>query len=96
MKRIIDEPCTHKTYKLLLHAKETGSTIVCKNPSAMHNKALDYGIIGVDCVGFYDFIKDKIENKKYCIDELEEFISYLYCEKECTGYTITIENWSEM
>ena len=35
MKRIIDEPCTHKTYKLLQHAKETGSTVVCNNPVAM-------------------------------------------------------------
>ena len=96
MKRIIDEPCTHKTYKLLMHAKETNSIVVCRNPGAMSQKARDYGIVGVDCIGFYDFAKGKIEGMKYCVDELEEFIRYLYCNTECTGYTITIGNWSEM
>ena len=79
MKRIIDEPCTHKTYKLLLYAKETSSVLVCRNPGAMNQKARDYGIIGVDCISFCDFARGKIRGVKYCIDELEEFINYLYC-----------------
>jgi len=94
MKRIIDEPCTNKTYKLLLHAKETNSIVVCRNPSAMLQKALAYNITGINCISFYDFAKCKVYGKKYCIDELEEFIKYLYSETECTGYTITIDNWS--
>ena len=96
MKRIIDEPCTNKTYKLLQYAKENDAMVVCSNVSSMRNKALSYNIVGIDFISYYDFIHFGTEGKKYCIDELEDLVKFLRWESDMVGYTITIGNWSEM
>ena len=56
MYRIIDGRGTGKTSRLMLLAKETNGTIVCGNPKAMREKALAYGIVGIDFISYNDFL----------------------------------------
>lgn len=76
MYRIIDKRSTGKTSRLMLLAKETNGTIVCSNPRAMREKALAYGIVGVDFISYNDFLLfgrgSNIGN--YYIDEMEMFL----------------------
>ena len=77
MYRIIDERGTGKTSRLLLLAKETGATIVCKNPNAIALKAINYGITGVNVIGYPDLNKAEFDNKDILVDDLEEFAKYI-------------------
>lgn len=91
MYRIIGDRGSGKTKKLMLAAKETGSTIVCKNPYAMAEKAHAYGITGLNIIGYQSFLIEPIENEKIMIDEVEDFLNILNAGK-ITGYTLTNED----
>ena len=96
MYRIIDERGSGKTSRLMLLAKEDGSTIVCSNPRAMEAKANAYGITGLNFIGYFEFLKELHDYSNYYIDELENFLYYFHHYNgfagELKGYTISLED----
>lgn len=91
MYRIIDKRGSGKTSRLMLLAKETGATIVCKNPAAMEQKALRYGFTGITFVGYQDACKEILHDRNVLIDELDNFLSATY-GKKVLGYSLTSED----
>ena len=93
MYRIIGGRGTGKTNQLMLLAKESGATIVCSNPRAMQQKSHAYGITGIDFISYGEFTPElvKEDDKTYLIDELEEYLSFLFGSKRITGYTMSEE-----
>lgn len=91
MYRIIDKRGSGKTSRLMLLAKETGATIVCKNPSAMEQKALKYGFTGITFVSYQDACKEILHDRNVLIDELDNFLSTVY-GKKIIGYNLTNED----
>ena len=94
MYRIIDGRATGKTSRLLLLAKENNGTIVCSNPAAMRAKSLAYGIVGIDCISYGEFMQQYRRNnsdKKFYIDELEIFLKSSFCTN-IDGYTLSLED----
>ena len=94
MYRIIDGRGTGKTGRLMLLAKETNGTIVCSNPRAMKDKALAYGIIGIDFISYNDFLFGAGSDiGDYYIDELESFIAYAqsaaHIRGKFSGYSLS-------
>lgn len=91
MHRIIDRRGTGKTRKLLEYAKDHKANVICKNPNIMEQKAINYGIIGLNFISYNDFLNTTISSESLCvIDEMEEFIKY-----KCptlVGYTLSKED----
>lgn len=85
-KYIIGDNSSGKTRKMLEEAKKNNAVVVCKNPSAMNIKAQNYGIFGLEIVGYEDNIKDK----KVAIDELGEFLNYHF-GANLDSFTMTVE-----
>lgn len=83
---IIDKNCSGKTSRLLLLAKENQGVVVCKNPKRTLDKAVSYGIIGVDCMSYEDYFNSG-SDKPVFIDELDSFLKYL--DFYVTGFTLT-------
>ena len=93
MFRIIDNRGSGKTSRLMLLAKETNSVIVCANPYAMKQKALAYGIVGIDFISYNDLLSGEYENINVMIDEIEKFVSHCACVgNKLTGYTLSTED----
>lgn len=92
MKQIIDDRSTGKTSRLFLLAKEEKGIIVCRNPAAMREKAIGYGIVGIDFISYKDYPKVMAANidKPVFIDELSAF--WKYCDPNFAGYS---ESWEE-
>ena len=92
MYRIIEGRATGKTSRLMLLAKETGATIVCRNPEQMYHKAVGYGIVGIDFISYGDYCKKGTDpDKKYLIDEMELMIKHLF-NGQLIGYSISNED----
>ena len=97
MYRIIDGRGTGKTNKLMLLAKDTNGTIVCRNPEAMKAKALAYGIVGIDFISYNDFLLNNQGSNigTYYIDELEPFLYAVQyaanIEGTLNGYSLSEE-----
>ena len=91
MYRIIDERSTGKTSRLLLLAKENNGIIVCFDPNRMRQKALNYGITGVDFLSYeeYAYTNNYDINKPIYIDELDLFLKKF--DYSINGYTISME-----
>jgi hypothetical protein len=85
-KYIIGGNSIGKTRKMLEEAKKSNAVVVCKNPSAMRIKAQNYGIFGLEIVGYEDNIKDK----KVAIDELGEFLKYHF-GADIDYFTMTVD-----
>lgn len=85
-KYIIGDNSSGKTRKMLEEAKKNNAVVVCKNPSAMNIKAQNYGIFGLEIVGYEDNIKDK----KVAIDELGDFLQYHF-GANLDSFTMTVE-----
>lgn len=96
MYKIIDSRGSGKTSRLMLLAKEQNGVIVCNNPSALKNKALNYGIVGIDFVNYQEYIDylqgytSTIDNRPIFIDELEMFIQYL--DETVKGFSLSKED----
>jgi hypothetical protein len=89
--RIVEERGTGKTKKLMIAAKENNGILVCSNPSAMHSKALAYGLTGFDIISYKDYFESNYDfNKKTYIDELEIFVKCLIGDDNFSGYTLSI------
>jgi hypothetical protein len=92
MYRIIDSRGSGKTSRLMLLAKETGSKIACRNPSAMRQKAYAYGITGIEFIPYSDLFNGAIDlDDKVMIDEIELLIKE-YIDGDLTGYTLSNED----
>ena len=90
MKQIFDDRASGKTSRLILLAKEAGGIVVCRHPAAMTEKAIGYGITGVDFVSYQDYLNFILSNKKpVFIDELSCF--WKYFDPNFIGYTETKE-----
>ena len=101
MFRIIDEPGTGKTRKLIQIAKENNGVILCENPNLLREKAYSYGITGIDFLSFEEYFVPvhhdhmiTLKDRPIYIDEISKFI--LLYDKNFAGYTETIDNWSEL
>ena len=88
MHGIIEGVGTGKTRRLMEYAKDNNCILLVKNPTAMMNKAHNYGIIGLDIRGYEDI--DTVEGS-FVIDELEQFLSY-WSNGTLVGYTLTKGN----
>ena len=91
MIRIIDGRGTGKTSRLMLVAKDNNAAFVCENPYAMEAKARAYGIVGIDFVSYYDFFKDKVKERPYVVDEMENLTRYIGGGK-LVGYSLSAED----
>lgn len=92
MIKIIDKNSTGKTSRLLLLAKENDGIIVCKNPMRVKEKAAAYGILGVPCFSYKDYLLiEKSTSKPVFIDEIEDFVKFLTDEK-LAGYSLSLED----
>ena len=93
MYRIIDGRGTGKTSRLMLLAKETGGCIICGNPLAMKQKALNYGLTGIEFYSYGDLLSGKLnkqgERKPLYIDELDGFLTSINFDID--GYTLSEE-----
>ncbi|MBR5604233.1 MAG: hypothetical protein IKW51_08490 [Bacteroidales bacterium] len=85
-KYIIGGNSSGKTRKMLEEAKKSNAVVVCNNPSAMNIKANNYGIFGLEIVGY----EDNINDKKVAIDEIGDFLKYHF-GAELDSFTMTIE-----
>ena len=91
MYRIIDSRSSGKTSRLMLLAKESGAAIACANPSAMRQKALAYGITGIDVIPYSYLLDGTYTDGNVLIDELETFVkSFMDCK--LIGYSLTNED----
>ena len=93
MIRIIDEPGTGKTHKLIQIAKENNGVILCEDPNLLREKAYSYGITGVDFLSYEEYFVIDLNRPVY-VDEISKFI--LLFDRNFAGYTETIDNWSEL
>jgi len=76
----------------MLLAKENNALFVCANPAAMEYKANAYGIEkGIEFISYHDFITNFYDNRKYVVDELENFIQATMGQNTLIGYTISKE-----
>lgn len=72
----------------MLLAKEKNANYVCFNPYAMREKALAYGITGINFISFSDLFTGEYIDQPVVIDELELFVKdYIDCN--LIGYTLT-------
>ena len=89
--RIVEGRGTGKTKKLMVAAKENNGILVYHNPSAMHSKALAYGLTGFDIISYKDYFESNYDlEKKIYIDELEIFVKCLIGDDNFSGYTLSI------
>lgn len=89
-KYIIGGNSTGKTRMMLEAAKKSGAVVVCKNPMAMRRKADNYGIFGVEFIGYEDMNVNSIDNDKIAIDELNEFFKCRF-GAELDSFTMTVD-----
>lgn len=92
MYRIINDRGTGKTLQLMLLAKENNATIACNNPSAMRQKAYNYGLTGINFVSYSALFSGEIEDHEpIMIDEIEVFVKE-YIDGKLIGYTLSNED----
>lgn len=94
MYRIINNRGTGKTKKLMLLAKDNEALFVCANPHAMEQKALAYGITGLNFLS-YDNAPCYYEEGKtlnVVIDDIEAFVKWFISNDKLIGYTLTNED----
>lgn len=90
MKQIIDKRGSGKSSRLLLMAKQYGATVVCHYPSRMKEKALIYGITGVDFIDYETFLtQPKNEYITYYIDDISDFLKFIHTG--IIGYSDSID-----
>lgn len=89
-KYIIGKNSTGKTRLMLEQAKKSGAIVACKNPIAMQRKADNYGIFGVEFIGYDEVNIDFVNEEKIAIDEIGEFIKYRF-GMELDSFTLTVD-----
>lgn len=77
MVKIIDRRGTGKSCRLMLLAKEKNATIVCPSPHVFEEKIKEYGLSGLSCISYSDFLEYHDPQKCYVIDEIDGFLMAL-------------------
>lgn len=95
MKKIIGTRGIGKTKQLLYYAKDNDATVICANPSYMQEKAIAYGITGLNFLSYDDFwlqVKSNYYDHdiKYVIDEIDGYIKAL--RKKIIAYNFSIDD----
>lgn len=105
MKQIVGTQSCGKTRELMEYAKINNAIFVCENAHAMRAKANGYGIIGLEIMGYYEFLTTYpmatiIQSCKedqvpaFVVDELVRFMNYLYFghhgNNKFLGYSLTL------
>lgn len=76
----------------MLLAKEQNAVIACSNPAALRQKAYNYGITGIEFVGYDKLFNGYFEeDEKVMIDEIENFVAN-YIDGKLCGYTLSNED----
>lgn len=93
MIRIIDKRDTGKTKKLLEECSKEGGIFICKHPERLLDKCFVYDIPISNIIPYgYDEVLKLVKrktNKNIYIDELEEFLNFLF-DNKLAGYSKTI------
>ena len=94
MYRIIDGRGSGKTSRLMLIAKENDALFICANPYAMEQKALAYGIVGVEFIDYENAVCYYKENEKLnaVVDDIEAFAKIFLRHHNLIGYTLSNED----
>jgi len=78
--KIIDEPGSGKTKKLMKRCYDEKAVFVCKNPEAMEVKAYAYGYNGLTIISYLDFLQDSsYKGNNVYLDDIDEFLSIIGC-----------------
>lgn len=88
MIQIIGNRSSGKTSQLMLLAKEKGAIYACFNPYAMREKALAYGLTGINFISFSDLFTGEYIDQPVVIDEIELLV-HDYIDGNLIGYTLT-------
>ena len=91
MYRIIGGRGSGKTGNLMLLAKENGASIACSNPHAMEQKAIAYGITGINFIHYKDLLEQGT-SADVMVDEMEAFVKYCINRNNLIGYSLTNED----
>ena len=84
MIKVIGEPGSGKTKKLMAMCQSENATLVCKNPEAMMVKAHSYGY-QINIISYLDFLQTAEYNKKNAyIDDIDDFLELIGCH--CKGF----------
>lgn len=94
MFRIIDEPGTGKTLKLMEECNKNEGIFVCSNVEKALHIALENGFSFITFIDYSLFDFNYAYEKPIYIDELVKFIQFK--TRRFAGYTETINNWSEL
>jgi hypothetical protein len=82
---------TGKTKALLEKACDNGGIVVCRDPSAMRERAHKYGITNLEIISYEALYSNQVisEDKPVYIHDVNKFITHSF--PEVTGYTLCIE-----
>lgn len=86
MIKIMRGPGTGKTKELLEYCEKNNCTMVCKNPAAMIEKSEAYGIYKVPVVSYIWYLQYSQKDKKYIIDDIDDFIEEMGFSSNIVGY----------
>jgi hypothetical protein len=85
MVKIIGEPGSGKTKKLMALCQQESATLVCRNPEAMLVKARAYGY-DINIISYLDFLQTAEYNKENAyIDDIDEFLDIIGCHSKGFG-----------
>lgn len=86
MIKIMGEPGSGKTRKIMERCFSEKAAFVCKNPEAMEVKAHSYGFQGLEIISYNDFLLNSNfnENNAY-LDDIEEFLKVIGCRVKGFG-----------
>ena len=84
MIKVIGEPGSGKTKKLMEYCQQENANFACKNPEAMRVKAHAYGF-NINIISYYDYLNSTEYNKNNTyIDDIDEFLPLISCY--CKGF----------
>ena len=89
-KFIIGTNSSGKTRKMLEAAQESRAVVVCKYPLHMQNKAISYGLLGIEFASYDEFNNGSVYAEKVAIDEIGDFIEYIF-GAELDSFTMTVD-----
>ena len=86
MIKVMREPGSGKTKELLEYCSKNNYIMVCKDPNAMLVKSEAYGIEDVEIISYIWYLLEGKKDKKYIIDDIDEFIAEMGFTSNIVGY----------
>ena len=79
-KKVIGEPGSGKTKKIMELCANEKASFVCKNPEAMRVKAHAYGFDNLTILSYGEFITSShFERNNVYLDDIDEFLETIGC-----------------